>query len=157
MKNEAVREHGSTCVCSLVRHHKPDPSFPPSLPSPPPSPPATPTTAPDYLASYSYSNSFTNEGLVTPSPTPLVPSPGDDVYEIAVINIGDSRCLVLSQGLGYQHVFSTVDHRPVDAVELQRIQEAGGGVAMGRVDGKLALSRTIGLSTLCLSNAFVWK
>ena len=38
----------------------------------------------------------------------------------------------------------SIDHKPEDEVELNRIKNAGGGVYAGRVDGNLNLSRCIG-------------
>ena len=38
----------------------------------------------------------------------------------------------------------SVDHKPNDPVEVERINKAGHNVQMDRVDGALALSRAIG-------------
>ena len=40
--------------------------------------------------------------------------------------------------------FVTSDHKPDDNIEAKRIRSAGGSVSFGRVDGELAMSRSIG-------------
>lgn len=62
--------------------------------------------------------------------------------ELYVANAGDSRCVVCRNGAA---VDMSLDHKPEDAEELERIQKAGGRVTMdGRVNGGLNLSRAIG-------------
>lgn len=62
--------------------------------------------------------------------------------ELYVANAGDSRCVVCRNGTA---VDMSLDHKPEDAEELERIQKAGGRVTMdGRVNGGLNLSRAIG-------------
>lgn len=61
---------------------------------------------------------------------------------LTVCNLGDSRCIVIDQMARVQ--FTTVDHRPSDITERERIEAAGGYVDYGRVDGELAVSRAIG-------------
>ena len=56
-------------------------------------------------------------------------------------NCGDSR-LVLSRG--GKAVVATLDHKPVNPVEKDRIQKAGGSVMIQRVNGSLAVSRALG-------------
>ncbi|TRY85698.1 hypothetical protein DNTS_013245 [Danionella cerebrum] len=57
------------------------------------------------------------------------------------INCGDSRALLCRNG----HVcFSTMDHKPCDPREKERIQNAGGSVMIQRVNGSLAVSRALG-------------
>jgi len=56
-------------------------------------------------------------------------------------NCGDSRA-VLSRA--NRCVFSTVDHKPVNPIEKERIQRAGGSVMIQRVNGSLAVSRALG-------------
>lgn len=59
-----------------------------------------------------------------------------------VANAGDSRCVVCRSG---RAVDMSVDHKPEEAVELSRIERAGGNVTKdGRVNGGLNLSRAIG-------------
>lgn len=62
--------------------------------------------------------------------------------ELFVANAGDSRCVVCRDG---QAVEMSLDHKPEDTEELERIKKAGGRVTMdGRVNGGLNLSRAIG-------------
>lgn len=56
-------------------------------------------------------------------------------------NCGDSRA-VLSRG-GNVH-FCTEDHKPMNPLEMERIQNAGGSVMIQRVNGSLAVSRALG-------------
>lgn len=62
--------------------------------------------------------------------------------ELYVANAGDSRCVVCRNG---QAVEMSLDHKPEDESELERIEKAGGKVTTdGRVNGGLNLSRAIG-------------
>ena len=62
--------------------------------------------------------------------------------KIYVANAGDSRC-VLSKNK--KAVEMSVDHKPNDDVERNRIEKAGSEVTgEGRVDGNLNLSRSLG-------------
>lgn len=62
--------------------------------------------------------------------------------ELYVANAGDSRCVVCRNGTAMD---MSLDHKPEDTEELERIQKAGGRVTMdGRVNGGLNLSRAIG-------------
>lgn len=62
--------------------------------------------------------------------------------ELYVANAGDSRCVVCRNGVA---IDMSLDHKPEDTEELERIQKAGGRVTMdGRVNGGLNLSRAIG-------------
>jgi protein phosphatase 1G len=67
---------------------------------------------------------------------------------LIVANSGDSRCLVGRYDEKSDNCISidmSVDHKPEDAIELNRITKAGGEIsADGRVDGGLNLSRAIG-------------
>lgn len=56
-------------------------------------------------------------------------------------NCGDSRAVLCSNG---KCAFSTTDHKPVNPVEKERIQKAGGSVMIQRVNGSLAVSRALG-------------
>lgn len=56
-------------------------------------------------------------------------------------NCGDSR-VVLSRNR--KLAFSTQDHKPVNPIEKERIQNAGGSVMIQRVNGSLAVSRALG-------------
>lgn len=62
--------------------------------------------------------------------------------ELFVANAGDSRCVVCRDGKAIEMSF---DHKPEDAPERDRIENAGGRVTPdGRVNGGLNLSRAIG-------------
>ncbi|KAF5272182.1 hypothetical protein FQA39_LY01264 [Lamprigera yunnana] len=62
--------------------------------------------------------------------------------QLFVANAGDSRCIVCRKG---KAIDMSVDHKPEDDLESQRIIKAGGKVTSdGRVNGGLNLSRAIG-------------
>lgn len=64
---------------------------------------------------------------------------GNQLY---VANAGDSRCIVCRNG---KAVEMSIDHKPEDELEHERVVKAGGHVtADGRVNGGLNLSRAIG-------------
>lgn len=57
-------------------------------------------------------------------------------------NAGDSRCVLCRAG---KAVDLSIDHKPEDEAERNRIEKAGGNVTVsGRVNGGLNLSRAIG-------------
>lgn len=56
-------------------------------------------------------------------------------------NCGDSRGVLARSG---KLQFSTQDHKPINPVEKERIQRAGGSVMIQRVNGSLAVSRALG-------------
>lgn len=56
-------------------------------------------------------------------------------------NCGDSRGLLCRNG---KLEFATVDHKPYNIGEKNRIEKAGGTVMMQRVNGSLAVSRALG-------------
>ncbi|KAK7101090.1 protein phosphatase 1G-like isoform X2 [Littorina saxatilis] len=61
---------------------------------------------------------------------------------LVVGNAGDSRCVLCRGGVA---VDLSIDHKPEDEIERNRIEKAGGKVtADGRVNGGLNLSRAIG-------------
>jgi len=60
---------------------------------------------------------------------------------IVIGNCGDSRALVARNNAV---LFASDDHKPSNAGEMKRIQEAGGYVEMNRVCGNLAVSRALG-------------
>jgi serine/threonine protein phosphatase PrpC len=58
-------------------------------------------------------------------------------------NIGDSRTVIMKKG-GEPYALS-VDHKPSDEVEKERIEKAGGVVSVdGQINYGLAVSRAIG-------------
>ncbi|KAG5867765.1 hypothetical protein JTB14_012382 [Gonioctena quinquepunctata] len=62
--------------------------------------------------------------------------------ELYVANAGDSRCIVCRNGKAIE---MSLDHKPEDDIERERIKKAGGRVNFeGRVNGGLNLSRAIG-------------
>ncbi|KAJ1677887.1 Protein phosphatase 2C 2, partial [Spiromyces aspiralis] len=65
--------------------------------------------------------------------------PGDG--KIYCGNAGDSRCVLSSGG---KAIPLSMDHKPTNDIEYQRITQGGGFVEFGRVNGNLALSRAIG-------------
>mmetsp|Transcript_101733 Transcript_101733/g.273274 ORF Transcript_101733/g.273274 Transcript_101733/m.273274 type:complete len:327 (-) Transcript_101733:86-1066(-) len=82
----------------------------------------------------------------------LVALDGDGTYTAKLINCGDSRGIIIKdpadEDPGRQPcVLETVDHKPNSPSEKARIKAAGGSVCGGRiprVDGRLAVSRSIG-------------
>lgn len=65
----------------------------------------------------------------------------DIVIKILAINVGDSRAMIVNST---EYVPLTMDHKPEDPMELDRIINAGGTVTSSRIDGSLALSRSFG-------------
>lgn len=63
---------------------------------------------------------------------------GDIIY---CANSGDSRTVLSRAG---RAINLSEDHKPSNTAEEQRVRDAGGFVVMGRVMGKLAVSRAIG-------------
>ncbi|KAL4465972.1 hypothetical protein ABPG74_004209 [Tetrahymena malaccensis] len=61
--------------------------------------------------------------------------------QLYVANSGDSRSVLCSKD---QPFAMSIDHKPDDKIELERIRAAGGFVAEGRVNGNLNLSRAMG-------------
>ncbi|XP_068629424.1 protein phosphatase 1G isoform X2 [Battus philenor] len=62
--------------------------------------------------------------------------------ELYVANAGDSRCIICREG---KAIDMSIDHKPEDTPELERITKAGGKVSYdGRINGGLNLSRAIG-------------
>jgi len=60
---------------------------------------------------------------------------------IICANAGDSRCVMGSNG---ECIQLSDDHKPTLLIERTRIENAGGIVQWGRVDGDLAVSRALG-------------
>lgn len=62
--------------------------------------------------------------------------------ELYVANAGDSRCIICRED---KAIDMSIDHKPEDVPELERITKAGGKVSNdGRINGGLNLSRAIG-------------
>jgi protein phosphatase 1L len=62
------------------------------------------------------------------------------VNKLYLINLGDSRSVVWDR----EKIIYTIDHKPNNPIERQRIQEKGGFVIMDRVNGLLNISRAFG-------------
>jgi len=60
---------------------------------------------------------------------------------IIFANCGDSRAVLSRGGLVAS---ATADHKPINPIEKERIQNAGGSVMIQRVNGSLAVSRALG-------------
>ena len=60
---------------------------------------------------------------------------------ILCANTGDSRCILVRD---YKVKPMSDDHKPTNPKERDRIQKAHGTVALGRVNGDLAVSRAFG-------------
>ena len=61
---------------------------------------------------------------------------------LVVANVGDSRCVLCR---GKKAVDMSLDHKPEEECETERIKKAGGKITGdGRVNGGLNLSRAIG-------------
>jgi len=56
-------------------------------------------------------------------------------------NVGDSRCILVKLN---EVIEMSVDHKPYNQLEQERIEKAGGTVTMRRVNGDLAVSRALG-------------
>ncbi|KAM3139338.1 hypothetical protein pb186bvf_008558 [Paramecium bursaria] len=63
---------------------------------------------------------------------------GNDIY---VANAGDSRSVLCRSGNNFD---LSIDHKPDNQIEKDRIEKAGGFVSDGRVNGNLNLSRALG-------------
>ena len=61
--------------------------------------------------------------------------------EVICANAGDSRTVLASRGTAKD---LSVDHKPDDPAELRRIENSGNYVTEGRINGRLALSRSLG-------------
>jgi len=63
-------------------------------------------------------------------------------------NCGDSRGVLSvraeSGGVSSRPALATLDHKPSNTIERERIQNAGGNVMIQRVNGSLAVSRALG-------------
>jgi len=70
----------------------------------------------------------------------------NDGWKVIVSNLGDSRCILGNYSNDIARCITT-DHKPTDEGESKRVVEAGGFVAQKRVDGVLAVSRSIGDGT----------
>ncbi|PAA51896.1 hypothetical protein BOX15_Mlig030480g1 [Macrostomum lignano] len=62
-------------------------------------------------------------------------------HHIYFANCGDSRGILVRDG---KVALATMDHKPINPVEKERIQNAGGSVMIQRVNGSLAVSRSLG-------------
>jgi len=73
----------------------------------------------------------------------IIDEPDDDMNrEIVIINIGDSRCVIGRQNCDF--LCMTVDHKPENQSEEERIRAAGGFVNNNRIEGPFSVSRSLG-------------
>jgi len=70
----------------------------------------------------------------------------DNSWNVTVANLGDSRCIIGNYS-NPNFKCMTTDHKPTDEEETKRVIAAGGVVMCKRVDGLLAVSRSIGDGT----------
>ena len=64
-----------------------------------------------------------------------------DQKKIYVANAGDSRCVMGKEG---KAVEMSIDHKPENQTEIDRITKSGSTITEGRVDGNLNLTRSLG-------------
>eukprot|EP00756_Hemistasia_phaeocysticola_P002937 Hpha_TRINITY_DN11969_c0_g1::TRINITY_DN11969_c0_g1_i1::g.20460::m.20460/K14803/PTC2_3; protein phosphatase PTC2/3 len=70
---------------------------------------------------------------------------GEDAFRVRAANVGDSRVVVVRREGGTVRAEAlTEDQKPEDPAEEARIEEAGGWVSMGRVNGILSVARAFG-------------
>lgn len=62
--------------------------------------------------------------------------------EVIISHLGDSRVLLIKQSGEVKYV--TLDHKPQNQDEIKRILECGGKIINGRLDGIIAMSRSLG-------------
>lgn len=60
---------------------------------------------------------------------------------IYIANAGDSRSVLAKKGIA---IDLSIDHKPEDEIEKDRITKADGTITNGRIDGNLNLSRSLG-------------
>ena len=65
----------------------------------------------------------------------------DNEKVLYVGNVGDTAAVLVGLGEAQQ---VTVDHKPIDQDEAQRITKSGGFIYKGRVAGQLAVTRALG-------------
>ena len=61
--------------------------------------------------------------------------------KLYIANAGDSRCVMGQAG---KAVEMSIDHKPENEIETERITKSGSTITDGRVDGNLNLSRSLG-------------
>lgn len=61
--------------------------------------------------------------------------------KLFVANAGDSRCVLGKAGAAVE---MSVDHKPENPTEIERIEKSGSTITEGRVDGNLNLTRSLG-------------
>lgn len=74
----------------------------------------------------------------------LVHTSQNSPRKIYVANVGDSRCVLVSNDKHSHSLRVSVDHRATDPDEIHRVQSAGGMISRGRVGGQLMLTRALG-------------
>ena len=58
-----------------------------------------------------------------------------------VANVGDSRAVLCTKGIAER---MTYEHKATDKAEIKRVEQEGGEIFLGRVQGILAISRAFG-------------
>lgn len=76
---------------------------------------------------------------------PLVVPPANSKHVLYSANAGDARGVLCRSG---KAVRLTYDHKGTDKQEAKRITDAGGFVMSGRVNGVLAVTRSLGDSSM---------
>jgi len=82
-------------------------------------------------------------------------TPTDGHYPLKIFNIGDSRAMIIEKNGNLR--INTLDHKPNDQNERERVEKAGGHVYWGRVDSMLAVSRAFGDWTFKNNSDLSWK
>lgn len=81
-------------------------------------------------------------------------NPGQHKRMLYTANVGDTRIVLFRNGRG---VRLTYDHKASDIIEMQRVEKAGGLIMKSRVNGMLAVTRSLGdkfFDTLVVENPF---
>lgn len=87
-----------------------------------------------------------------------LPSELIDLYQhkrmLYTANVGDTRIVLFRNG---HSVRLTYDHKASDSIEMQRVEQAGGLIMKSRVNGMLAVTRSLGdkfFDSLVVGNPF---
>ncbi|VDB96493.1 unnamed protein product [Peniophora sp. CBMAI 1063] len=103
------------------------------------SPSATPRTQSPTRTTHARSNSVSTGPVQSPPPGPSLKR------TLYVANAGDARGVLCRRGRALR---LTYDHKGTDKQEAKRIMDSGGFVMSGRVNGVLAVTRSLGDSSM---------